>query len=507
MKNFPYAMLLSGIIAAVQSLYFATANNSGITFHEGLNALLMFLLGVSHFIPGYIGTPNNDNDTKPPTPPAPPTSFTASLFIAALFLASLSGCAVTPGLAVAGHVDPSGAISGDVTFTLKDQLQQAIVCEKAAIEQLKNTYFKMRNDQANDHRVELKKHTDRLNKLLSGQYVPPVDEPSIPVTSAPLVITPAPLPPAVFLPEPGSPNGSSVLVATNTRKALLIGINKYPGAPLHGCVNDVLNVKKLLIEKYGYLEADIVVLLDEEATTERINAELDKLTIGVKDGDQRVFWASGHGAKYPGADGKIYHIFCPVEFDWTETHMITNTQFREKFSRLPLKSICNWGSDSCFSGKLNEKKIGLPAAAAVAKVYPFIPKAIAQRIEEIEIKKALAKRDMPEELNLGYISGCSPDQTSADTVDANGKPCGAMTDAFIQEIRKPGAESIPVTELVERMNKCLEKDGYDQKPEAGGAQKNKPFQRSENILRIQPSLWIRNEIWYELERLKKQMAA
>lgn len=51
---------------------------------------------------------------------------------------------------------------------------------------------------------------------------------------------------------------------TGKRKALLIGIN-YEGtsSALKGCHNDVRNVSKFLVERYGYKEEDMVLLLDE----------------------------------------------------------------------------------------------------------------------------------------------------------------------------------------------------------------------------------------------------
>jgi archaellum component FlaG (FlaF/FlaG flagellin family) len=47
------------------------------------------------------------------------------------------------------------------------------------------------------------------------------------------------------------------------KRAVLVGIN-YPGTEneLAGCVNDVVIVKDLLVESYGFDENDMTVLLD-----------------------------------------------------------------------------------------------------------------------------------------------------------------------------------------------------------------------------------------------------
>ncbi len=62
-------------------------------------------------------------------------------------------------------------------------------------------------------------------------------------------------------------------VGTHNKLALLVGINdyKYKGEylkPLYGAVNDVMNMKRLLVERFGFPDDDdhIRVLTDEQAT-------------------------------------------------------------------------------------------------------------------------------------------------------------------------------------------------------------------------------------------------
>ena len=79
------------------------------------------------------------------------------------------------------------------------------------------------------------------------------------------------------------------------RKALLVGINKYPSAPLRGCVNDVLLLYKILTEQYSFKAKNVNVLTDEEATKVNILAGLKKLVTGTNPGDVVFFHYSGHG--------------------------------------------------------------------------------------------------------------------------------------------------------------------------------------------------------------------
>jgi len=86
---------------------------------------------------------------------------------------------------------------------------------------------------------------------------------------------------------------------------VLIGCN-YPGteAELRGCVNDVWNMKKVLINIYSFLEKDIVVLIDThhsytQPTGKNIRLALSKLVRAAKPGDVLFVHYSGHGTRLP----------------------------------------------------------------------------------------------------------------------------------------------------------------------------------------------------------------
>ncbi len=54
-----------------------------------------------------------------------------------------------------------------------------------------------------------------------------------------------------------------------SKKALLAGINDYPGTQndLQGCVNDITNVCDVLVKYFGFASKDIALLQDKRATT------------------------------------------------------------------------------------------------------------------------------------------------------------------------------------------------------------------------------------------------
>ncbi|MCA9009415.1 MAG: caspase family protein [Planctomycetaceae bacterium] len=91
------------------------------------------------------------------------------------------------------------------------------------------------------------------------------------------------------------------------RLALLVGVEKYqnlaPHEQLAGCVNDTRAMSTLLIQRFGFLPAEVVTLNDEAATGATIRQELSKLVqrVHALPADsapaQIVFHFSGHGSQ------------------------------------------------------------------------------------------------------------------------------------------------------------------------------------------------------------------
>ena len=150
--------------------------------------------------------------------------------------------------------------------------------------------------------------------------------------------------------------GFAKAVAKPNRRALLVGINNYPDPAnrLEGCVNDVFMVSSVLQES-GYDPEEIRVVLDERATTEGIMNRLHWLLDGVRDGDERVLFFSGHGAQIPGYGAKdepdhVDECLVPYDFDWSPAHAILDNQFCELYSQLPYDSHFVAVFDCCHSG-------------------------------------------------------------------------------------------------------------------------------------------------------------
>jgi hypothetical protein len=150
--------------------------------------------------------------------------------------------------------------------------------------------------------------------------------------------------------------GVAKIAAKPNRRALLIGINNYPDPAnvLEGCVNDVFLMSSVLQES-GFEPEEIRVVLDERATTRGIMDRLHWLLDGIREGDERVLFYSGHGAQIPryNTENEPEHVdecLVPYDFDWSPSHAILDSQFCELYSQLPYGCYFIAMFDCCHSG-------------------------------------------------------------------------------------------------------------------------------------------------------------
>jgi len=161
---------------------------------------------------------------------------------------------------------------------------------------------------------------------------------------------------AAAKPLPGVRAVTSPAKPRVARRALLVGINDYPNpaSRLEGCVNDVFRVSATLQES-GYNPEDIRTVLNERATAATILDRLHWLLDGVKDGDERVFYYSGHGAQIPAyGEGETVdrqdECLVAYDFNWDRDTAVTDDQFYDLYSQLPYGARFIAVLDCCHSG-------------------------------------------------------------------------------------------------------------------------------------------------------------
>jgi hypothetical protein len=178
----------------------------------------------------------------------------------------------------------------------------------------------------------------------------------------------APTPPSAEAPAPpvAVPAGTS---GAGRRRALCVGINRYPTAPLSGCVADARSWAASLVT-LGFEQPTL--LLDEQASYNAILDHLSRLVDSSRAGDVLVFQYSGHGTTLPdvntdevGGDtaGKDEAI-CPQDF--AEGRFLIDDDIGEVFDRIPQEVNVTCFIDCCHSGTITRFVAGLAPGAGQA---------------------------------------------------------------------------------------------------------------------------------------------
>lgn len=268
-------------------------------------------------------------------------------------------------------------------------------------------------------------------------------------------------------------------------RALLVGINAYPGAPLAGCINDITDMANFITTKCGFNPTTVRLLADSRATTDEILDRLDWLVTGLSPGDRILFHYSGHGAQIATRDPKgeadgLDEVICPANFDWSDQHLIRDKQFNALFASIPKGVKAFWISDSCHSGDLTRDAGGL-GNRRVKHLTP--PPDIAWRMHSVRTMKPETTKDVgfPSALlassaapNITLIAGCQSNQTSSDAFFGQ-RPNGALTYFLLQELNKPSGLTTPLNQVIPQIITSLRQANFDQIPQIEGASPASPF--------------------------------
>ncbi|MGN6107480.1 MAG: caspase family protein [Kofleriaceae bacterium] len=255
------------------------------------------------------------------------------------------------------------------------------------------------------------------------------------------------------------------------RRALLVGINDYPGfaSDLPSCVADVEAMGDLLARQYGF---ELEVLVDGEATQDGVRAALGRLCADVQEADRVCFFYSGHGSTIPRRDSMEE---CLVLGDGT---LFPDDDFVACFAQIPPGTALAI-LDSCFSGGMSKDAFGvqakripmLDAQAQVglrkgARYRPFGGKARAGfGAFSPHRKKALVGSDEAQDalLNALLISACLEGETAAASTPAtNG--LSSFTHALLTAIASQGA-AMTCAQLVVETTEELRRIGAFQTPQ------------------------------------------
>ena len=265
------------------------------------------------------------------------------------------------------------------------------------------------------------------------------------------------------------------------KRALLIGINDYLYGPedwdLRGCANDVQMTRHMLHNRFGFPQENIKVLLDGEATARNIVAAIEDWLIARSAPDDIVYFHfSGHGSRISDRDGDEDdgwdEMLCPVDLVSNDVGtMIIDDQLGRLLDRIPARSV-TVVLDACHSGTgtrdlslsrprfINleepvETEQGSPRTRGLGT--PSDPQTIVASFQNGGITATPGQgmeTGRAGRQSRVTISGCRPDQTSADAWIRDGLYAGAFTYNLLQNVER-APPSITYRELMDRVRRDM----------------------------------------------------
>lgn len=217
--------------------------------------------------------------------------------------------------------------------------------------------------------------------------------------------------------------------------AVCVGINKYPSAPLNGCVNDARDWAHLLEDR----DYTTRVLIDGTASKKTIMDSLRAAVSALRYRDTLVFTYSGHGSWVPDYSGDEPdhrdEVLCA--YDYENGGLITDDEIYDVTSNRAFGTRVIILSDSCHSGSVHRFAGGVPQVQPVRA--PSVYTGGSERVRFMppdmflsgsELVRAERAAEMPargtSRRGSILISGCADDEYSYDAW-ISGRYNGAFT--------------------------------------------------------------------------------
>jgi hypothetical protein len=252
------------------------------------------------------------------------------------------------------------------------------------------------------------------------------------------------------------------------RKALLVGLNRYPDPEnsLRGCINDIRQVSDLLYSRFGFSsDGSIRLLTDARATTAAIVNRLQWLLGGARPGDVLVFHYSGHGSQVRDRHGDelddgLDEIICPYDLDWDNP--FTDDDLYAIVKDLPEGVALTVVLDCCHSGTGLREASASNRPARSRCMPPPLDVAHRHRTE-LAVKRFGSRAA---ERGAILIAGCRSDQVSADAY-IDGDYHGALT-YFLCKALADTRGAVSYRDLIERVRRELREHQFEQVPQLEG---------------------------------------
>lgn len=235
------------------------------------------------------------------------------------------------------------------------------------------------------------------------------------------------------------------------KRALLVGINyfKNPNAQLNGCIEDINNIRGVLMDAYGYNSENIIMLRDDDPskmpTKANIMVALQRIVASSGLNDEVWIHYSGHGTQLRDTHGdesdQLDEAIVPV--DYPTVGMISDDELFTVVRNLRCRAFLVF--DSCHSGSVCDLQYSIHYVNGA-------------------FSKAITSNKLVGNPNVVVMSGCRDAQTSADSFDNTVKEFGgALTISLIESLRK-NKHAADILKIYNDTCYLLMRTGYSQIP-------------------------------------------
>lgn len=275
---------------------------------------------------------------------------------------------------------------------------------------------------------------------------------------------------------------SAVAEPTQRKLALLVGINQYRDAALYGSVTDVEMQRELLVHRFGFHPADVLVLTDQQATRTAIETAFQTHLIDqARSGDVVVFHFSGYGGTVR-TDNSTQLSLVPIDELTTEAESLIGGDILAETLQLLTRSLSTsklltvLDTSHVYSGKTLQGTLRIRARPLTSAVLPH-PAELALQ-EQLRSRVPLQERrqtQTPWDGVPGMVLAAAQSSQFAAETRWNGFSAGMFTYALTQHLWQTVAPTTlrtvfsQVREQVERLTQ------QEQHPALLGQNQNQNF--------------------------------
>ena len=255
------------------------------------------------------------------------------------------------------------------------------------------------------------------------------------------------------------PDKSQPMVLSGNAKVRLAQIQGKPSrtaiSDLEGSVNDAVQLRELLIQKYGFAEKNVVLLKDGEATADHILDALQKhLVDEAQPGDVSFFYYAGHGSRVrnmltansSGMDSTLIPADTLLGVPDIRSKELNRIYLQARRKKVELTVI----QDSCYSGA------GTRGPRPGGRVRAADPD------DEVRVSEA-AEGPLPEQEGVLFFSASQDYQPAQEVADDRLGKHGAFTWGLLQALASSGNDE-RVDRIFQRTRALMQSKVENQEP-------------------------------------------